>query len=67
MFVILNGVAGNSDYEQWEVLYKDVGYAGADTFRRIINKVKPGFPPPEIIQALEGSICGTGRHGGVRG
>ena len=53
MFVILNGVAGNSDYEQWEVLYKDVGYAGADTFRRIINKVKPGFPPPEIIQALE--------------
>jgi len=53
MFVILNGVAGNSDYEQWEVLYKDVGYAGADTFRRIINKVKSGFPPPEIIQALE--------------
>lgn len=52
MFVILNGVDGNSDYEQWEVLYKGVGYAGADTFRRIINKVKPGFPPPEIIQAL---------------
>ena len=53
MFVILNGVEGNSDYEQWEVLYKGVGYAGADTFRRIINKVKPGFSPPEIIQALE--------------
>ena len=53
MFVILNGVAGNSDYEQWEVLYKDVGYAGAAAFRRIINKVKPGFPAPEIIQALE--------------
>ena len=52
MFVILNGVDGNSDYEHWEVLYKGVGYAGADTFRRIINKVKPGFPPPEIIQAL---------------
>ena len=53
LFAILNGVDGNSDYEQWEVLYKGVGYAGADTFRRIINKVKPGFPPPEIIQALE--------------
>ncbi|MDP6795102.1 MAG: immunoglobulin domain-containing protein, partial [Verrucomicrobiota bacterium] len=53
MFVILNGVPGNSDYHQWEVLYKDVGYAGAGTFRRIINKVKSGFPAPEIIQEVE--------------
>ena len=53
MFVILNGVAGNSDYEQWEVLYKEVGYEGARKFNTIINKVKSGFPPPEIIQALE--------------
>ncbi len=53
MFVILNGVAGNSDYEQWEVLYKEVGYEGARKFITIIDKVKPGFPPPEIIQSLE--------------
>ena len=53
MFVILNGVAGNSEYEQWEVLYKEAGYEGARTFNVIIDKVKSGFPPPEIIQALE--------------
>ena len=54
LFVILNGVSGNSDYEQWEVLYKHVGYEGAEKFRDIINKVKSGFPAPEIVKALEG-------------
>ena len=53
LFVIINGVSGNSDYEQWEVLYKHVGYEGAEKFRDIINKVKSGFPAPEIVKALE--------------
>ena len=52
LFVILNGVSGNSDYDQWEVLYKKTGYEGATKFRSIINKVKPGFPAPEIVKPL---------------
>ena len=53
LFVILNGVAGNSDYDQWEVIYKKTGYEGAAKFRSIINKVKSGFPAPEIVKPLE--------------
>ena len=44
LFVIINGVAGNSDYKQWEVIYKDIGYEGSAVFRRVINKVKLGRP-----------------------
>ena len=44
LFVIINGVAGNSDYKQWEVIYKDIGYEGSAIFRRVINKVKLGRP-----------------------
>ena len=42
LFVIINGVAGNSDYKQWEVIYKHIGYEGSAAFRRVINKVKLG-------------------------
>ena len=35
LFVIINGVAGNSDYKQWEVIYKDIGYKGSAAFRRV--------------------------------
>ena len=42
LFVIINGVPGNSDYKQWEVIYKNVGYEGSTAFQKIINKVKLG-------------------------
>ena len=46
LFVIINGVNGNTEYEQWEVLYKKTGFEGVNKFREIINKVKPGITPP---------------------
>ena len=47
LFVIINGVAGNSDYKQWEVIYKHTGYEGSTAFRRVINKVKLAHPTPQ--------------------
>ena len=47
LFVIINGVKDNSEYEQWEVLYKKTGFEGVKKFREIINKVQPGVAPPE--------------------
>ncbi len=47
LFVIVNGVNGNSDYKQWEVLYKKTGFEGAEKFRDIINRVQPGVKPPD--------------------
>ena len=41
LFVIMNGVDGNSDYEQWEVLYKKTGFECAEKFSHIINRVQP--------------------------
>ena len=60
LFVILNGVDGNSDYDQWEVLYKKTGYEGAAKFRSIINEVKPGFPAPEIVKPLKDQLVELG-------
>ena len=47
LFVIMNGVNGNSDYEQWEVLYKKTGFEGTEKFRDIINRVQSGVNPPD--------------------
>ena len=32
--------------------FTKTGYEGATKFRSIINKVKPGFPAPEIVKPL---------------
>ncbi len=47
LFVIISGVNGNSEYAQWEVLYKKTGFEGANKFREVINKVKAGVKPPD--------------------
>ena len=54
LFVIINGVNGNPDYEQWEVLYKEVGFEGSEAFRTVINKIQQGVKPPNAEeQAVE--------------
>ena len=54
LFVIINGVNGNPDYGQWEVLYKEVGFEGSEAFRSVINTIQQGVkaPDPEE-QAIE--------------
>ena len=47
LFVIINGVSGNSQYEQWEVIYKKTGFEGVNKFREIINRVEAGIRPPD--------------------
>ena len=59
-FVILNGVPGNKDYQYMEVLYSDSGYAGAAALRTIIDKVRPGDPPPKITRHLKNQKIETG-------
>jgi thiol-disulfide isomerase/thioredoxin/subtilisin-like proprotein convertase family protein len=46
-FVIINCVANSTTKAQWEVLYKQVGYAGAPTLRGYIDAVL--VPIPEIV------------------
>ena len=48
LFVIINGVNGAPGYRQWQVLYRDSGYAGAEALRTVIDRVQiPG--PPTIV------------------
>ena len=54
LFVIINGVNGNPDYGQWEVLYKEVGFEGSEAFRSVINTIQQGVKPPNPEeQAIE--------------
>ena len=54
LFVIINGVNGNPDYEQWELLYKEVGFEGSEAFRNVINTIQQGVKPPNPEeQAIE--------------
>ena len=54
LFVIINGVSGNPDYEQWELLYKEVGFEGSEAFRNVINTIQQGVKPPNPEeQAIE--------------
>ena len=60
LFVIINGVNGNPDYGQWEVLYKEVGFEGSEAFRNVINTIQQGVKPPnpeeEAIELDEADI-----------
>ena len=60
LFAIINGVEGNEDYKQWEVVYKKAGYEGADKFRSVINKIKPGFTKPTILKKLDDQSVPSG-------
>lgn len=46
LFVIINGVNGNPDYEQWEVIYKEIGFEGSEAFRNVINTIQQGVEAP---------------------
>ncbi len=39
LFVIINGASNTTKYKQWEILYKDAGYAGSSAFKAIIDTV----------------------------
>ncbi len=41
LFVIINGVENSASHQQWEVLYREAGFAGADALRAVINQVQP--------------------------
>jgi thiol-disulfide isomerase/thioredoxin len=41
LFIIINGVQNSSSHQQWEVLYRQAGFAGAEALRTVINQVQP--------------------------
>jgi thiol-disulfide isomerase/thioredoxin len=41
LFIIINGVGNSSSHQQWEVLYRQAGFAGAEALRTVINQVQP--------------------------
>lgn len=60
-YVIINCVDGSPSHAQWEVLYKQTGYAGAPALRAVIDRVMPGRPnEPEIT--VEGPDGDSIRH-----
>ena len=57
LFIIINGVQNSPSHQQWEVLYRQAGFAGAEALRTVINQVQPAVAtdttPPVIT--LNGS------------
>jgi subtilisin-like proprotein convertase family protein/thiol-disulfide isomerase/thioredoxin len=62
LFVIINGVADSPSHQQWEVLYRDSGYPGADTLRALIDTVAASNPtaPPSIRTQPQGGMVLAG-------
>ena len=50
-FVILNGVPGATGMQQWQVLYRKAGYAGAAALRQVIETVKAPMNSAPTITA----------------
>lgn len=63
LFVIINGVADSPSHQQWEVLYRDSGYPGAEPLRALIDAVEAGNPtaPPAVLTQPRGGtfLAGT--------
>ncbi|MBL9137170.1 MAG: proprotein convertase P-domain-containing protein [Verrucomicrobiales bacterium] len=59
LFVIINGLVDADGLKQWQVLYRDSGYPGAEAIRRIIDPIRslqttspPKFthsPSPQLV------------------
>ena len=62
LFVIINGVPDSPSHRQWEVLYRDSGYPGAEAVRSVINRVKASDPlsRPRIVVDPEPRVVGLG-------
>jgi subtilisin-like proprotein convertase family protein/thiol-disulfide isomerase/thioredoxin len=63
LFVIINGLTDADGLKQWQVLYRDSGYPGAEAIRRIIDPIRslmtsspPKFtlsPAPQLVPVGE--------------
>jgi thiol-disulfide isomerase/thioredoxin/subtilisin-like proprotein convertase family protein len=49
-FAIIDCVAESATHQQWKVIYKEAGYAGAATFQSYINAVQYYFPEIGVEQ-----------------
>ncbi len=53
-FVIINGVTDSSSHRAWQILHSQAGFAGAETFRALIDQVKgPQVGPPPFEYKIE--------------
>ena len=63
LFIIINGVQNSPSHQQWEVLYRQAGFAGAEALRTVINQVQPAAAtdtkPPVITLNGDASVTIT--------
>lgn len=67
LFVIINGVEDSPTHQQWEIVYRQAGYAGAEKIRSMVNQIRPAAVAslPVLIQGPESLLLNEGQTGSL--